>query len=134
MVFLLINTIGIVLAGLVSHRWNKKRILFYTTMIAGLALLVTPFIPRLIFVVIYAILMIIGGFMLVNLISLVIDASQERITIYQTITVFTVLAKVILVPLGTGLSAFISTEWIIFLAGVFLLLGLIPLTYIKIQP
>jgi MFS family permease len=134
MVFLLINTLGIVLAGLISHRWDKKKILFYTTAIAGVSLLLTPFIPRLIFVGIYAVLMIIGGFMLVNLFSLLIDASQERITIYQTIAMFNVLAKVILVPLGTGLSAFISTEWIIFLAGVLSLLSLIPLSYIKIQP
>lgn len=132
MAFLLINTAGIVIAGLISHRFNKKKILRAAHITVGLLFLLTPFVPTLLFVVFYAILMIVGAFIVVNLISLIIDVSRERITIYQTIAIFVVLAKVVLVPLGTGLSAIISTEWIIFIAGVLFLLGLIPLGLIRI--
>ncbi|TFF98908.1 MAG: MFS transporter [Promethearchaeota archaeon] len=134
MIFLLINTIGIIFAGIISHRWNKKKILVYNTILTGLLLLLTPFVPLFIFLFIYAVLMIVGGFIIVNLISLLIDVSKERITIYQTIAVFVVIAKIVLVPLGTGLSEFLASEWIIFIAGILFLLALIPLYFIQTSP
>lgn len=134
LIFILINTIGTIIAGMISHRWNKKKILIINTAIAGVLLLFTPFIAPIVFLVIYAILMIVGGFIVVNLISLMIDTSKERITIYQTIAVFITLAKVIFVPLGTGLSAIIPTEEIIFVAGILFLISLIPLFFIEPAP
>jgi len=132
--FILINAFGTIIAGIISHKWNKKKILLINTAIAGILLLFTPFIPPIVFLVIYAILMIVGGFIVVNLISLMIDTSKERITIYQTIAVFVTLAKVIFVPLGTWLSAGIPTEEIIFIVGVIFLFSLIPLSFIETAP
>jgi MFS family permease len=132
--FLIINTIGIILAGLVSHKWNKNRILLYTTAMTGVFLIMTPFISRFAFLILYAILMVVGGFILMNLISLMIDISKERITIFQSIAVFVPLAKVTLVPLGTFLSAYIPSEWIIFIAGVLFMLAVVPLLLIQAPP
>jgi uncharacterized membrane protein YfcA len=78
--------------------------------------------------------MVVGGFILMNLISLMIDISKERITIFQSIAVFVPLAKVTLVPLGTFLSAYIPSEWIIFIAGVLFMLAVVPLLLIQPPP
>lgn len=127
LIFIIINAVGIVLAGLYSHKFDRKKLLIYNIIIVGVVLCLAPFSPFWLFVALYGILQIIGGFITVNLTSLMIDVSNEKVTIFQIIAAFIVLARVILIPLGTFLSSFLETEWIIFFAGGLFLLALIPL-------
>jgi MFS family permease len=132
--FIIINAIGIVIAGLYSHRFDRKKILIYNIIIVGIVLCLAPFTPFIIFVILYGVLQIVSGFVTINLTSLMIDVSKEKVTIFQIIAAFTVLAKVILIPLGTYLSSVLTTDWILFMAGGFFILALIPILLIKIEP
>jgi MFS family permease len=133
LIFIIINAIGIVIAGLYSHKFERKKILLYNTIIVGIVLCLAPFSPFILFVVLYGMLQIVSGFITVNLTSLMVDVSKEKVTIFQLIAAFIVLARVILIPVGTYLSSFLGTEWIIFIAGALFLLALIPLTFINIK-
>ena len=56
--------------------------------------------------------------MLINLISLMIDTSKKQVLYYQIIAFFSILAKLIFVPLGDYLSLFIPVETIMFISGI----------------
>ena len=133
LIFIIINAIGIVIAGLYSHKFERKKILFYNTIVVGIVLCLAPFTPFILFVILYGILQILIGFITVNLTSLMIDVSKEKVTIFQLIAAFVVLARVILIPLGTYLSSFLGTEWIIFIAGGLFILAVIPLIFMNIE-
>jgi MFS family permease len=125
--FIIINGIGIVIAGMISHKYDKKKVLLYNIILAGVLLLMAPFVNIWLFLGLYGVLQILGGFLIVNLISLMIDVSKKQVLIFQIIAASIALAKLVLVPLGTYLSGVLETEWIIFIAGVLFLLGVIPL-------
>lgn len=133
LIFIIINAIGIIIAGLYSHKFDRKKILIYNTILVGIVLCLAPFAPFLLFVILYGVLQIVSGFITVNLTSLMIDVSKEKVTIFQLVAAFIVLARVILIPLGTYLSSFLGTEWIIFIAGGLFLLAIIPLIFINIK-
>jgi len=128
---ILINAIGIVIAGLISHRFDKKKLLLVNTGLVGILLLLTPFVNIVFFLIFYIIIQIMAGFLIVNLISLMIDVSHKKVIIFQIIASAIALAKLVLVPLGTYLSDFLATEWIIFIAGLVFLIAIVPLLAIK---
>ncbi|MBD3211317.1 MAG: hypothetical protein GF311_01825 [Candidatus Lokiarchaeota archaeon] len=129
--FIIINGIGILIAGMISHKYDKQRILLYNTFLVGIMLLLAPFVDLWVFLGLYAVMQILAGFLIVNLITLMIDVSGKKVLIFQIIATSIALAKLILVPLGTYLSGFIDTEWIIFIAGILFLMAIIPLMGIQ---
>jgi MFS family permease len=131
LIFIIINAGGIVLAGLYSYRFDRKKLLTYNIIIVGVVLCLAPIAPFWLFVFLYGVLQIVSGFITVNLTSLMIDESKEKVTIFQIIAAFIVLARVILIPLGTYLSSFMDTRLIIFIAGGLFLLAIIPLILIE---
>ena len=76
---------------------------------------------------------IFSGFIIVNLFSLMVKHSHKKVWLFQLLAMFILLARVLLVPLGTYLSAFISTELIIVIAGILVLLAVIPTIFIKYE-
>ncbi|MBD3213875.1 MAG: hypothetical protein GF311_14795 [Candidatus Lokiarchaeota archaeon] len=125
--FILINGLGILIAGMISHNYDKKKLLLYNIIIVGMMLIFAPFVNIWVFLGLYAVLQILAGFLIVNLISLMIDVSKKQVLIFQIIAAFIALAKLVLVPIGTFLSGIIDTQWIIFIAGVLFLFSVIPL-------
>jgi len=74
---------------------------------------------------------IFSAFIVINLIALMIKYSQNKVTRYQIMAAFAILSMVIFLPLGTFLSALIATEILIVIAGVFKLVSIIPILFLR---
>ncbi len=134
LIFLIgINAIGIVLAGILSPKFDKKKLLIVFTALFGLVTMLLPFVSLTMFLVLTAINQIFAGFLLVNLISCIMEASDKKAFKYHIISIFVVLTQIIFVPLGIYLSTMISTEMIILLVGVLTTSSIIPLFFVNFQ-
>jgi len=60
-----------------------------------------------------------------------INLSEKQVLIFQVMASFTILAKVIFIPLGTALSANIATEIIIMIAGILITISAVPVYFIE---
>ncbi|MHA1658895.1 MAG: hypothetical protein ACTSUT_07210 [Promethearchaeota archaeon] len=129
-VLIVINAIGMVVATF-FYKYDKIKILTFSTVAIGVLLTISPFFGIVFFFVILSIIQILVGFFLINLISLMIDLSKGSVMLFQIMAAFLVLASVVFIPLGTLLSNFIPTEQIIFSAGIIITLSVIPIFFIK---
>ncbi|MHA1293198.1 MAG: hypothetical protein ACTSQJ_11060 [Promethearchaeota archaeon] len=129
---ILLNAFGVILAGFISNKFNKKKILIFSSLMCGSLMIIAPFFDLIIFLILIGIIQIFAGFILINMISMMIDLSNKKVFIYQIMASFIILAQVVYIPLGTYLSIFIATEFIIILAGVLIIVSIIPISFIKI--
>ncbi len=130
-IFVLVNTIGIILAGIISNKFDRKRLLIISTITSGIILIIAPFSHIIVFFILIAIMQIMAGFLVINLISIIITLSRKKVLIFQIMASFRILASVIFVPLGTALSAYIETELISAIVGVIMILSIIPIFLMK---
>jgi len=130
-ILILINAFSVLLAGLISHRYDKQKILIISTLISGFLIIIAPFVGIIGFIICFAIIQIFAGFILINMTSLMIDMSKKNVMVFQIIISFTILARVIFVPLGTYLSIFIMTELILVISGILIMISAIPLFFIQ---
>ncbi len=130
-VLIIINTIGLIIAGLVSNRFDRIKILMISSILYGTLMIIAPFTDLITFFIILGFMQLFDGFILINLIALMIDISKKKVLYYQIIATFMIIAAVILVPLGTYLSSFIATELLIVIAGVLTIISIIPLIFLK---
>ena len=130
---IIINALGLFLGGSISSRLDRKKLLFLSSMVYGILLIIVPFTNIIAFFILFAIMQIFSGIIVINLITLMIKYSQNRVIYFQIMTTFVILALVIFIPLGTFLSTIISTELLIVLAGVLKLLSLIPICLLNIK-
>ena len=132
-IFILFNAIGLIIASKISHKYDRKLVLILSTVFYGLILAIAPFMNIYIFFILVTITQIISGFLLINMITLMIDFSGKQVLIFQVMASFALLAKVLFIPLGTALSAGITTEVIIMIAGLLTAFSVIPLYFIKYE-
>lgn len=130
---IIINTLGLILGGLISSRLHRKKLLVLSSIVYGILLIIVPFMNLVGFFILFAIMQIFSGIIVINLISLMIKYSKKNVVYFQIMATFAILASVIFIPLGTYLSVVISTELIIVIAGVLKLLALIPIYFLNIQ-
>jgi len=131
LVIVLMVTLGIIIGGTVFQGYDNKKILFLGTIIIGILHLIIPFTNLIFFILLVSILMFTNGILFVHSMIMIINLSKERVVYFQLIFAFVILATVIFIPLGTYLSAIIDTELIIVIAGILILISLIPLILIK---
>ncbi|TFG22739.1 MAG: hypothetical protein EU529_09580 [Promethearchaeota archaeon] len=131
MIMILLNALGLLIASIISNRYNRKKILEISFFLYGSLMVIAPFTDKITFFIIFGIMQIFSGFLVVNLFSLMVKHSHKKVWLFQLLTSFILLARVLLVPLGTYLSAFVPTELIIATAGVLVLLAIIPTIFIK---
>lgn len=84
--------------------------------------------------IIYGLGWFISGIMILNYVSLSISISKQlkyQNFLYQMLRFGVAIASVIFIPMGTFLSSFISTEYLILIAGFLSFFSLIPLLFIK---
>ncbi|MBY9007949.1 MAG: hypothetical protein KGD63_14500 [Candidatus Lokiarchaeota archaeon] len=117
-ILIIINTLGILIAGIVSHKYDKKKILMICCLGTGILMMIISFSNIYVIFILFSIIQVFAGFMLINLISLMIDTSKKQVLYYQIIAFFSILAKLIFVPLGDYLSLFIPVETIMFISGI----------------
>lgn len=130
---IIINALGLILGGLISSRLHRKKLIMLSSIVYGILLIIVPFMNLVGFFILFAIMQIFSGIIVINLISLMIKYSKKHVVYFQIMATFAILAAVIFIPLGTYLSAVISTELIIVIAGVLKLLALIPIYFLNIQ-
>ncbi len=128
---ILINALGVVIAGIISNRFDRKKILIYSSISMGIIFIIVPFVDFITFFILFGIIQILAGFLLINLTSIMIDLSQKKVVYYQIMASFAILARVVFLPLGTYLTLYISTEVIIVIAGILTILSVVPLFFIK---
>lgn len=130
-IIIIINAVGIILAGIFSNRFDRIKILTISSLGYGILLIIAPFTDLITFFILFGIMQIFSAFIVINLIALMIKFSQNSITRYQIMGAFAILSIVIFVPLGTYLSSLIATEIIIVIAGVLKLVSIIPILFLR---
>ena len=126
-IVIIVNAVGVIVAGIFSNRFERTKVLFISSLVYGILLIIAPFTTMVIFFTLFAIMNFFSGFIIVNIMGLMNEYSQKKVVYYQIMGFFVILAIVIFVPVGTYLSSFIATEIIIVVAGVFRLISLIPI-------
>jgi hypothetical protein len=129
-VLIFINAIGTVMAGIISSKFDRKKILFSSICSTGILLLILPFTNMITFFIILGILQILAGFIVINIIAIMIEISQKKVIYYQIMSSSIILASVIFIPLGTYLTYLIPTEFIIITAGILTILSIIPIYFV----
>ena len=132
-IIIFISALGVILAGLISNRYNRKKIIIISSISSGILLIIAPFMNFILFFIIFGIIQIFAGFLLINIIAIMIDLSRKKVVYYQTMAAFIILARIIFVPLGTYLSAIIPTEFIIVTSGILLILSIIPILFLEVK-
>jgi len=130
-ILIIINALGLVLAGFFSHKFDRINILIISSFGYGILLIIAPFTDMITFFILFGIMQIFSAFIVINLIALMIKYSQNKVTRYQIMAAFAILSMVIFVPLGTFLSALIATEILIIFAGVLKLVSIIPILFLR---
>ncbi|TFF97134.1 MAG: MFS transporter, partial [Promethearchaeota archaeon] len=86
MIMILINALGLVIASIISNRYNRKNLLALSCFLYGLLMIIAPFTDKITFFIIFGIMQIIAGFMVVNLFSLMIKHSHKKVWIFQLLS------------------------------------------------
>ncbi|MFX1313271.1 MAG: hypothetical protein ACFFHD_11755 [Promethearchaeota archaeon] len=130
---ILIYTLGNVIGGIFLKKSSCKKTLLITTLIIGIILFLVPFTNFLFFLVIYGAYFFISGLFLIKLIPFKMEFAQNKVFYYQLMTMFSILASIIFIPMGTYLYTYIETEIIIMISGILIILSLIPIYFVKIN-
>ena len=131
LILTIINAFGIIIAGVISHRYDKRKLLIFFSLCMGLIVMIASFCDIYIFFILFIIIQILAGFLFVNLISLMIDISKKQVLYFQSMAIFVVIAKLIFVSSGTFIFDFIDIRWIIFISGVIAIISIIPVYFIN---
>ena len=125
-----INLIGIIIAGFISNKFNRKKLLIYSSLSYGLISLLLPFVNVFWFFLLFTILQIIASFIILNMIRIMIQFAAKKVTYFQIMASFFIIARIIFIPLGTYLSTLIPTELIIIISGILITMSIIPLFFL----
>lgn len=128
---ILLNALGLIIAGLISNRFNRINILIISSVSYGILLIVAPFMDLITLFILFGIIQIFSGFLLINIITLMIEFSKKQVVYFQIMSAFAILASVVFIPLGTYLSSFMATEIIIVSAGIMKILIIIPILLMR---
>ncbi|MBD3341163.1 MAG: MFS transporter [Candidatus Lokiarchaeota archaeon] len=131
---IIINALGLILGGIISNKLDRKKLLTISMLIYGILLIIVPFTNIFLFFLLFAIIQIVSGIIVINIISLMISYSHKKVFYFQIMALFGIISIILFIPLGTYLSNFIKTEFIIMTAGVLKLLALIPILFLKVKP
>lgn len=132
-ILILIYTFGNIIGGIFLKKLNCKKILIITTLIIGTILFLVPFTNFSLFLVIYGAYFFVSGLFLIKLIPYKMELAQNRVFYYQLMTMFSILASIIFIPVGTYLYKYIETEIIIMISGILIILSIIPFYFVKIN-
>ncbi|NVM34809.1 MAG: MFS transporter [Candidatus Lokiarchaeota archaeon] len=133
-IFLILNTFGYVIGRQISKKLRRKNIILITNCVYICLILLMAYSNLFYLLIIYALIWFVSGIMLLNYTSLIISFSKRvkyQNFSYQMLRFAVAIASVIFIPIGTFLSSFISTEFLILMAGFLSFFSLVPLFFIK---
>ena len=130
-IFTLLEAISLIAAARISYKFNRKHILLVVIVVNGIILTIAPFFNIFIFFILISVSEIFVGFFMINRTVIMIDLSKKQVLLFQLMASIAILSKVVFIPLGTALSAVVSTEIIIMIAGILLAISAIPVYFIE---
>ena len=122
---------GNICCGIILKKVKRKQILIISTVIIAILLFVAPFIEFFLFLILYGFYFFVSGILLVSLLSIMMELSQNKVFYYQLMALFSIAANVVFTPLGIYLFNHIDTEIIIMIAGILIMISTIPVCFIK---
>ncbi|MFX1315695.1 MAG: hypothetical protein ACFE9T_07515 [Promethearchaeota archaeon] len=129
----LIYALGNVCGKLILKIVKRKQLLIISVILIGILLDFIPFVSFFLFLILYGFYFFLSGIFLISLLSIMIEISQNRVFYYQIMALFSVAANVIFTPLGTFLYKYVKTELIIMIAGILILISVIPIYLVKLN-
>jgi hypothetical protein len=130
-IIILIHSFSVIIAGLVSDKFHRKKLLLTSIISYGILMCIAPFTDMFTFFIIFGIMQIFFGFISINLVVYTIEFSKKKVIYYQLMSTAAILASIVFIPLGTYLSSLIDTEYLILAAGLILILTIIPTSYLE---
>jgi MFS family permease len=131
MLWIFLQIIGFILGRYFSDRYSKKQIIAYLMVVEGIIYLIAPFMDIILLLVLFSISQLLAGIITVILLSLMIDLSKEKVILFQFMSTFVIIARVVFTPVGLLLYGFLPAEVIIAAAGICYAVSAIPLYMIK---
>lgn len=153
--FVLLNCMGVIFGKWISKKMNmkleeippemnknyliikqKKKMIFTTISIYITLTFLMAYSNFSILIICNGIINFVAGIMLLNYVSLMMTITNNykyKTFAYQVLVLALALSSVIFIPLGTYLSSYISTEFLIIIVGFLSLIALIPLLFVKAQ-
>ncbi|MFX0178359.1 MAG: hypothetical protein ACFE85_19265, partial [Candidatus Hodarchaeota archaeon] len=119
------------IGGIFLKNLNCKKTLLITTFIIGIILFIAPFTDFSLFLLFYGAYFFISGLFLIKLIPFKMEIAQGKVFYYQLITVFSILASIVYIPIGTYLYTYIETTIVVMISGVLIILSIIPIYFIS---
>ncbi|MFX1411234.1 MAG: hypothetical protein ACFFA6_12870 [Promethearchaeota archaeon] len=129
----LIYALGNIFGKLILKIVNRKQIITISVILIGVLLNFIPFVNFFLFLTLYGFYFFLSGIFLISLLSIMMEISQNKVFYYQIMALFSVAANVIFTPLGTFLYQYIETELIIMIAGIIILISVIPIYFVKLN-
>ncbi len=113
---------------------DRKRLMVVGMILSGALYIIAPYSGFYGLIVCMALAQILAGFLLISYIAILMKVSNRKVAIYQLIAISTILAKVILVPLGTLLYGMgVSGGSLAVVAGIMFALSSIPMYFTSIK-
>ena len=94
-IIIIINAVGVILAGIFSNKFDRIKILIISSLGYGILLIIAPFTDLITFFILFGIMQIFSAFIVINLIALMMKFSENRVTRYQLMAAFAILSIVI---------------------------------------
>ena len=132
-IFIIINTVFVLLVLKIGKNFNRMRALIISIAAYCLLTIIAPWLDILLFFTLIAIQQIFAAFLLIYYTALMIQVSHRRVLMFQLLASVILISRIIFTPLGTALTAMISTEWIITIAGIIQSLCILPLLFMKME-
>jgi len=126
-VWILLNAVGYFIGVKVVARFSKLDLISYPMIICGVLFFIAPFVDLFILLVLVSITQVLAGIITIALVSYLIDFSRDKVTIFQFVVSFGIVARVILTPLGLVLYSFMPGGWVVSIGGIGFAISAIPI-------
>jgi len=129
----LIYAISVIIAMKMTQLDRKKTVVI-GMILEGVLYIIAPFSGYFGLIICMTLAQVVTGFVLINYIAILINVSKKRVAIYQLVATFSIIARVILVPLGTYLYGIgISGGQLLAFAGVMFIISAVPMFLINLR-
>ncbi|MFX0035048.1 MAG: MFS transporter [Candidatus Hermodarchaeota archaeon] len=131
--YFLISITSSAIGSFIIRRIKPKKIIFILIPVIGIIYSLYNIVPFTFFTILYFIGCSLGTICNLNISVYIMKYKKEKKSMYfHLIASFRHLSTFIFLPLGTLLSNFVTTEYLIIIGAILLNLSLIPLIYIKL--
>jgi MFS family permease len=125
--WILIQTIGMILGRILSERLNKKPIIIYSLIAIGVIFIIGPYMGLMTMLILFTIMNFLSGFILIFILAIMLDLSEKKVLLFQYMSIYVIIARISLTPLGLLLYDYLPGESILTIAGILFTLSALPM-------